>query len=162
MTLNPEICWQRLGKLLKQEIYATQTLSMSMQTEHDALVSRDTDALQQAVDDKRLAVEALIKLEQERTALMESAGYLPTPDGMLSCLDWCDKDGHITELWQQLLALAGDCKEQNSRNYRQVEIGSRYIYQTLCILRGEDPDSGVYGPDGDTGEQHNSRSLIRV
>ena len=47
-------------------------------------------------------------------------------------------------------------------NHRQAEISSRYIHEALCILRGEDPERNTYGPDGESGESHRSRSLVRA
>jgi flagellar biosynthesis/type III secretory pathway chaperone len=162
MTTTPDNCRQSLHRLLQQETSAMQKLSVALQAEHNAILGRDTDALEQIVGEKLLAVNLVVELEQERTSLMESAGYRASTDGMLHLLKWCDRDDQLSAAWQQLLSIAGECREQNRLNHQQAEISSRYIHQALCVLRGEDPGRTTYGPDGDTGEQHRSRSLVRA
>lgn len=162
MKPNPDNCRQDLERLLQQETSAIEKLSLSLQAEHDAIVSRDTDALELAVGEKQLAVNLMIQLEQKRGTLLESAGYPASPDGMLQFLQWCNGQERLSAAWQQLMSLAGECREKNRRNHQQAEITNRYIHHALCVLRGEDTERNTYGPDGDTGEQHNSRSLDRA
>ena len=162
MKPTPEYCRQELARLLQQETSAIQKLSVSLQAEHDAIISRNADALELAVGEKQQPVNLLTKLEQERGALLESAGYRASPDGMQDFMQWCDSQERLSAAWQQLLSLASECREQNRRNHQQAEISNRYIHHALCVLRGEDPERNTYGPDGDAGEQHNSRSLDRA
>ena len=52
MKPTPDYCRQELARLLQQETSAIQKLSVSLQAEHDAIISRNADALELAVGEK--------------------------------------------------------------------------------------------------------------
>ena len=151
-----------MSMLLKQETELTQQLSDLLDTEYTAITGKDFPSFEQTIDEKSTTVEQLDLLEQERIALLEMAGYKPGPDGILYFMQWCDPGQDISPLWEQLLALAGRCRGQNRRNHQLIEICSRHTRETLCILRGEDPQQELYGRNGDTDDYHGSRSLARA
>jgi flagellar biosynthesis/type III secretory pathway chaperone len=148
--------------VLDQEISATTQLIETLVAERKSVLGGDAAALEIAVCDKQQTLEQLFCLEQQRMSIMESAGYNPSPDGMVFYLQQDQNKGEITDLWQQLLMLAADCRDQNRENHQLVEMYSHHTHQALCILRGEDPDQEVYGPGGNTRDHHERRSLAKA
>lgn len=148
--------------VLDKEITATRRLIESLAAENTSILEGDAAALESAVRDKEQTLEQLSRLELQRMSIMEAAGYKPGPDGMVFYLQQDQHKGEITGLWQQLLVLAADCRDQNRENHQLVEIYSRQTHQALCILRGEEPDQEVYGPGGDTRNHHERRSLAKA
>ncbi|MGB5260882.1 MAG: flagellar protein FlgN [Gammaproteobacteria bacterium] len=162
MTMTPDACQFSMSMLLKQETALTQQLSDLLDREFAAITDKDFAAFEQTVAEKALAVEQLDLLEQERVALIEAAGQKPGPGDFLYFLQWCDPAQNITPAWEQLLSLAGKCRDQNLRNHHLIELCSRHTRETLRILRGEDPQPDLYQADGDTGSGHENHTLARA
>jgi flagellar biosynthesis/type III secretory pathway chaperone len=68
-------------------------------------------------------------------------------------------DGSLSDLWQRLLSEAADCRDHNRQNHLLVELFSAHTNRVLRVLRGESMGQKIYGPDGDTNEKHENRSL---
>ncbi len=162
MTMTPDACQFSMSMLLKQETALTRQLSELLDSEYAAITDKDFTTFEQIITEKALTVEQLDLLEQERIALIESAGHKPGPDGFLYFLQWCDPAQHITPHWEQLLTLAGKCRDQNLRNHHLIELCSRHTRETLRVLRGEDPHPDLYSADGDTDSGHENRTLARA
>jgi flagellar biosynthesis/type III secretory pathway chaperone len=162
MTMTPDACQFSMGMLLKQESALTQQLSDLLDREFAAITDKDFATFEQIIAEKALTIEQLDLLEQERIALIESAGHKPGPDDILYFLQWCDPAQNITPDWEQLLSLAGKCRDQNLRNHHLIELCSRHTRDTLRILRGEDPQPDLYQADGDTNSGHENRTLARA
>jgi flagellar biosynthesis/type III secretory pathway chaperone len=162
MTMTPDACRFSMSMLLKQETALTRQLSELLDREYAAITEKDFATFEQTIAEKALTVEQMDLLGQERIALIESAGHKPGPDGILYFLQWCDPAQHITPDWEQLLALAGKCRDQNLRNHHLIELCSQHTRETLHVLRGEDPHADLYSADGDTDSGHENRTLARA
>jgi len=162
MTMTPDACQFSMSMLLKQETALTRQLSELLDREYAAIIDKDFTTFEQTIAEKAQTVEQLDLLGQERIALIESAGHKPGPDGILYFLQWCDPAQHITPHWEQLLMLAGKCRDQNLRNHHLVEVCSRHTRETLRVLRGEDPHTDLYSAEGDTDSGHENRTLARA
>ena len=162
MTMTPDACQFSMSMLLKQEAALTKQLSALLDREYAAITDKDFATFEEIITEKALTVEQLDLLEQERVALIEMAGHKPDPDGFLYFLQWCDPQQNITAAWEELLALAGKCRDQNLRNHHLIELCSRHTRETLRILRGEDEQPDLYQADGDTDTGHQNRSLARA
>ncbi|MGB5605759.1 MAG: flagellar protein FlgN [Gammaproteobacteria bacterium] len=161
-THNPDSCRQRLGRLLEDEIAAIRELEQALATELAAITARDTTAIEQAAASKLQGLEKMEALNRQRLALIGACGFQPDREGMQSCLEWCDASGVFRHQWEELLALAGSCRERNRLNHHLVELGSRHMHQALCILRGEETDKALYDPLGNADDYHDRRTLARV
>ena len=162
MNLTPDACQFSMSMLLRQETELTSQLSALLDAEFAAITDKDFTTFEQTVNEKSMTVEQLDLLEQERIALVESAGFETEPQKFSAFLEWCDPSANITPRWEQLLELAGKCSEQNRRNRHLIELCSRNTRETLRILRGEDEQPDLYQADGDTGSGHGQRSLARA
>lgn len=162
MTMTPDACQFSMKMLLNQETELTRQLSALLDAEFAAISGRNFTTFEENIREKANTVEQLDLLEQERIALLESASFKAGPDGMLYFLEWCDPTGNITPRWEQLLSLAGTCRDQNRRNHHLVELCSKNTRETLRILRGEEAQPNLYQPDGETSNGHENRSLARA
>ena len=162
MNMTPEACQFSMNMLLNQETELTRQLSALLDAEFAAISGKDFTTFEENIREKANTVEQLDLLEQERIALLESASFKAGPDGMLYFLEWCDPTGNITPGWEQLLSLAGTCRDQNRRNHHLIELCSRHTRETLRVLRGEEPHADLYSADGDTDNGHENRTLARA
>ena len=160
--MNTDTYRRQLNELLNLEIDAAGRLDEVLAAEHLAIINHDAEALEQSIAAKQAGIDQLETLGRRRAALVESPGFGNGHADIESCLQAHDSDGSLTELWKQLLTIAGKCREDNLRNHHLVEIGSRHTRQVLRILRGEDADNNVYSASGNTDGSHDSRSLGRV
>ena len=162
MAMSPDTSRFSLNMLLKQVTSLTEQLSALLDREYAAITDRDFATFEGIITEKAQIVEQLDLLEQERTALVETAGHKPDADGFLHFLQCCDTQQNIGPVWEQLLVLAGKCRDQNLRNHHLIELCSRHTRDTLRILRGEDRQPDLYQADGDTDSGHRNRSLARA
>jgi flagellar biosynthesis/type III secretory pathway chaperone len=162
MTMQPDACRHGMYACLLQEIDLAQQFSILLGQEFSAITTRDIATLEAIIRDKRLLVEQLENLEQQRNALLDAAGFITGPEGTGACLQWCDRQQQLASQWDRLQVLAAECRQKNRKNRLLIELCGQHTYAALCVLRGEEPRLGTYGADGDTKPQHGSRSLTRA
>jgi flagella synthesis protein FlgN len=162
MSTRPGIPLAGLSKLLQQELAAGELLKQLLAAERNAITDRDIPAFEVILDRKRSVLERFAQYEQERILLLESQGATHEPGSMDDCIKRYPADNRLADLWQQLLSTAAECREQNRQNHMLVELCSAHTRKALCVLRGEAMEQSVYGPDGDTSDPHQNRSLAIV
>lgn len=121
--------------VLEQEIDALEAVLTALGAEHNALETRNAEALTAASAHKLQCIETARQIGAERSALL--------PDGVSSTAD-----PQLLERWDHLVALARTCKEKNERNGMLISWQRRYIEQTLAVLRNDGCEAALYGPDG--------------
>ena len=159
MSTGPGISHARISKLLEEEIEISNQLKQLLSAEQKAITGHDIPAFEEIVNKKRLTLEQLTQQEKARVFLLNSNGIKSGPEGMNDCINKCNDNGSLSDLWQRLLSIAAACRDHNRQNHQLVELFSAHTRKALCILRGEDLEQDVYGPDGDTRDQHENRSL---
>lgn len=131
-----------LGHLMQQEQEAAARLFAVLQTEHEAIARRDTDALQQAVADKQALLNQLENSHNRRLQLMQAAGLNSGPDGFDIMLERCAASGHDLFLrWNDLKESLVSCQRQNQLNGAVLESSRRSTHRALSILLGGQGDS---------------------
>jgi flagella synthesis protein FlgN len=148
-----------MSKLLAQQLDVCNRLKQLLATEQQAITDRDIPAFEKILGDKRIVLERFVQHEQERINLLESSGMEHGPEGMDDYLKGCHDGSMLADLWQQLLSAAASCRDHNRQNHQLVELCSEHTRKALCVLRGESMEKNVYGPDGDTNNPHENRSL---
>jgi flagella synthesis protein FlgN len=162
MTAKPGISVTRMSTILNQELDASTQLKQLLATEKQAITERDIPAFEATMDKKRLLLERFAQYEQERISLLESGGIIHGTDSMDEYIKKYHADDRLRDLWQQLLSVAADCRDHNRQNHQLVELFSAHTNKALRVLRGESTDQNVYGPDGDTNDPHENRSIVIV
>jgi len=159
MSTGPGISHIRISKLLEEELESSNQLKQILSAEQKAITGHDIPAFEEIINKKRLILERLAQQEKARVFLLNSNGIKNGPEGMNDCINRCDDNGSLSDLWQRLLSIAADCRDHNRQNHQLVELFSAHTRKALCVLRGEPMDQNVYGPDGDKSDPHRNRSL---
>lgn len=159
MITRPDISQARMCKLLEQELAVSRQLKQLLAAEQAAITNHDILAFEEIIASKQGTLEHLAAHEKARLFLLQSNGIKNGPEGMEDYIDSCQDNGLVADLWQQLLSIAGDCRDHNRKNHQLVELFSVHTRKALCILRGETTEQNVYGPGGDTSERHENRSI---
>lgn len=159
MTNTPGKSRTRMSKLLEQELAVSKQLKKLLIAEQKAITDRDIPAFEEIIDKKRIVLERLAPYEQARIFLLESDGIEHGPESMDGFIKKCGDDGSLSELWKRLSVIATDCRDHNRQNHQLVELFSAHTRKALCVLRGETMETNVYGPDGDTSDAHENRSI---
>ena len=148
--MDRKTCRQQLFALLNETLTQTQGLRRQLDDEAAALAANDVETLESAVTAKNASVGKLEQLEQQRQRLLETAGFSGNRYGANACIEWCDENDKLAQLWRQLLDEVQTCQRQNSVNGTLVQFSRRNVQQLLDILRGQLPSGRLYDPSGDT------------
>lgn len=145
---NPD---SQLTVMLQEEIRHTQSLFEFLEIESEALVARDTPALEKVTADKLEHIHLLESMGQQRVALLADT------DG-----DPLIENKQLSMLWQELLLLAEKCQNKNRINGGIIEVGFRQSQQALDILQGSSSKPELYDNSGQATKSTNSGSLAQV
>lgn len=151
-----------LRKLLHLEIELIRKFAGLLADEYRFISERDIAALELLLNDKNDLLEQLSGMEQERTRILEGAGFDTGHAAMPDCLHWCDPQNELATLWNDLLSQARACHELNHRNQCLVDLCSRHAREALHVLRGEESGRDTYQADGVEDHRHSSRTLARA
>jgi len=148
-----------MNELLEQELATSQQLKQLLMIEHKVVTSRNIPAFEEILGEKQSILDHLAIHEQTRLQLLESQGIDHTAKGMDNYINSSPDAERLSRLWQQLLSVAADCRDQNRLNHQLVELCSAHTRKALCVLRGEPVEQQLYGPDGDKSDPHGNRSI---
>lgn len=141
----------QLMTLLQTEIGRTRDLFDSLELESEALVARDTAALEKVTENKLAQVRQLESLGQQRETL------LTTIEG-----DPLYQHSQLSSVWQELLSLAKQCQQKNRINGSIIEVGFRQSQQALDILQGTSSKPELYNNAGQTTRSAKTGTLAQA
>ena len=124
-----------VSQILDKEISALEAVMDVLQAEHDALESRDAEALTAASQRKLELIETARRVGEERAQLL--------PEGVD-----VDANPEIGRRWDKLAKLARSCKDKNEHNGTMIRWQHKYVEQTLAVLRNDGSAGTTYGKDG--------------
>ncbi|MEW5992785.1 MAG: flagellar protein FlgN [Candidatus Zixiibacteriota bacterium] len=139
-----------LGSVLREEQECASRLLAVLETEHAAIARRDTDALQQAVDEKQILLAQLETSHGRRLQLLQQEGIEAAPQGFEALLAQCAV-GHkeLNDLWVRTKAVLESCQRQNQINGAVLESSRRITHRALSILLGGQAEgSELYNQSG--------------
>lgn len=115
--------------LTDNDLARAEELLAILRREQEALRAGNVEQLEQLVGAKRAAVGHFERLTA--ASALKNSG---SPED--------------TARRTRLAALAAECRRQNDINGGMVEAGLRHVRGVLGVLRGQDPDNGVYTRHG--------------
>ena len=124
-----------LEDLLDREIELARALATTLAEEKAALTGTSAQAVEDKAAEKIRILEALEKLEKERTGMAVS----PSLSGLGTA---------VMERWRKLMELMAGCRTANEINGHIIHVRQHQIRQLLDIVRGG--PSITYGPQGKT------------
>ena len=146
-----EHCRAELERITREAMNCADALREILTAERQALARQDAMVLENTASDKAACVEKLEQLESERANLSAACGFGSTPDDMKSLLRWCDQNASLKDRWEQFLAVAAACRSLNASNGSIIRLRHSQITNALAILRGDESETELYGPEGRTG-----------
>lgn len=128
-----------VSALLDSDLVHTARLSDLLRSERAALESRDSAALQQAVDAKAAHLSTLQRNAAVRAQHLQHQGFDNSADGWQAFLQSTSADsrGPLTEKWERLAQQLKECSELIDTNGQIVARTQRTISRLLEILRGQ-------------------------
>ena len=161
---------QEIKQILQTEVECVRLLLKSLELEYEALAEHNSATLEEVVRDKQeriLQLEVISRRREDLLVSFDSASDNVNTDENLQNKHYQFNDNRqLTELWNELVDVAEQCREKNRLNGSIVELVSRQSRHALDILRGIAPDalavSELYDNAGHTKSLTNKRSLVHI
>jgi flagellar biosynthesis/type III secretory pathway chaperone len=157
---SPDECRSGLFHHLNEGIAALSQLDELLHSERQAITLRDSDAIVAVAGRKDECLQTLEKLENGRLTCCTGNGFATSAAAMDECLDWCDPQGALAELWSQYRQLAANCSTANLTNGAIIRTRQQQITAALAVLCGGEA-AQTYGPSGNKGVS-GSRALAEA
>jgi flagellar biosynthesis/type III secretory pathway chaperone len=135
---DPIHCRELLARLMAEENAQLATLESLLVREHALLEARDMEGLDETAAARQQCVGHILRIEDERLALVRATGRAGDAAGLPGLLTWCDPAGILRSVVQEYRDRTRRCREQNDRNGRLV--GARL--QRVDETRAYGPGSG--------------------
>ncbi len=147
MSVQPADIRRHLDRILGDEARQLAELEQILRRESAVVRSDDASAIENIGGSRQHCVDALSRLNSERTATCRMLSFGEGRAGFEKLLTWCDADHALYARWQRNLEVAGRCKDQNDRNGAVVAVKLGQVQQLLATLRGGSVEP-AYGRQG--------------
>lgn len=131
---------------LLQELEAMTSLAALLKQEQTALIDGNVDQLGTCTAQKSELVNSIGELEKQRNGCLQALGFGSDADGMKSYL--LQHAGEETSLWEQLLQITAQAKEDNKNNGILINRQLTKNQASLNILQQDKHAGSFYGPSG--------------
>jgi flagellar biosynthesis/type III secretory pathway chaperone len=135
-----------LARLLAEENTALVEFESLLEREHEALRSRDIDALEALADARESSITRMLKLEDERRSLCSMLGYDTDLAGLARLIAWCDPRRTLTGAYEECSTRARKCRDLNDRNGLLVGAQMKRVEGLLGAITGGNRAPPAYGP----------------
>lgn len=133
-----------LKTLLEQIEIRTSELHQCLIEEHAALSNNHYDNLVTIAEQKKVLVDELNQLDQQRQQMAGSSDFM-------SFLQQTDPGQTLSKQWQQLSEKIRSCQQQNDINGRLLSRRSNITEEMLNLFTGrKTTEDTTYGPNGMT------------
>jgi flagella synthesis protein FlgN len=136
MSVQPAAIHQHLERVLDDEARLLAELEQILARESLVVRSDDSCAIENIGSARQVCVDALTRLDSERTAACRMLSFGDGRPGFEKLLAWCDPARTLHDRWQRNLQLASRCKDLNDRNGAVVALKLSQVQQLLATLRG--------------------------
>jgi flagella synthesis protein FlgN len=153
---------EQLEHLLQREAESVQGLAVTLTLEFEALEGNDADSLNDVVSRKEQQLAELNNLANERTALLQHAGFDADRAGFAAALD-ADDSGALRPLWEQVEAALLKCQQQNEINGKLLDVSKQQTQELLSLMLGKEVGgTALYDQSGNTATTYNRNTSIKV
>ena len=136
---------------LAAEALAFESFSALLDTEHEALLAGDLEAVVRIAASKAERVVQLSGFAERRLAALRAAGFDANRKGMAEFLLIAagPRATDLSASWKSLLEFAAHAQTLNDRNGAMIQARMAFNQAALAALRGTSRFADVaYGPDG--------------
>ncbi|MBC3870144.1 flagella synthesis protein FlgN [Undibacterium oligocarboniphilum] len=142
-----------IAQCLQNEKIAMHQLTTLLKDEETALVNNDIESLTQTISAKNDLVRNMSDLERQRNLLFQNLGYSDPATNLPDYLRSGVADDAIKELWDSILALSAQAKENNRTNGLLISRKLSQNQAALSIFQQGNPTASLYGPNGQSSIQ---------
>lgn len=128
-------------------------LTALLKDEETALVDNDIESLNKAISAKNDLVRTMSDLERQRNLLLQNLGYSDPASSLPDYLRSEVADDAVKELWDGILALSAEAKENNRTNGLLISRKLSQNQAALSIFQQGNPTASLYGPNGQSSIQ---------
>jgi flagellar biosynthesis protein FlgN len=147
--VDPSACRDHVARLLAEEIHALGEVEQLLNAEHEALVAKNVETLEETAETRRTRIGALVRIEDERRSLCRMLGHSPDASGLQRMMAWCDPQGSLRSQWNERGERAKRCRLLNDRNGALVTARLKRVEGLVDLLTGKASQSqSTYGPRG--------------
>jgi flagellar biosynthesis/type III secretory pathway chaperone len=146
--VDSRVCRETFARLLAEEIQALSDVEQLLSVEHEALLSKNVESLEQTAEVRRNRIGALVRIEDERRSLCRMLGHEPDAVGLKKMMQWCDPRGSLTSQWADRGERAKRCRALNDRNGALVTARLKRVEGLVDLLTAKDQSPATYGPRG--------------
>jgi flagellar biosynthesis/type III secretory pathway chaperone len=138
-----------LARLLAEENTALTEFESLLDREHDALKTRDIDALESLSERRQASVTRMLKLEDERRGVCSMLGYDTDLGGLAKLISWCDPRRTLAPAYEECSTRARRCRDLHDRNGLLVGAQIKRVEGLLGAITGNNAPR-AYGPRGNS------------
>lgn len=154
-----------LDTILSHIAQTLRQLNQTLADEFSALAADNFEQIQELAQNKNALFETLEKLEQQRQACLNKAGFGLNSEDVIAYLTQQKNQSNekTKQTWQEIETLTHTCRQQNSKNGLLLEKNRRRIEKALSILKGQIPDNqATYTANGTTSSTSPSHTFAKA
>jgi flagellar biosynthesis/type III secretory pathway chaperone len=152
---------QHLTRVLAEEAQLLGEFEIVLRQETEVLHGEDAEAIQRIGANRQRYVDALTRLDAERTDSCRMFSFGAGRGALERLFDWADPSAALRLKWSSNLELARRCKAINDQNGAIVAAQLSRVQRLLGKLRGESPPP-VYSAKGARYAKLGPRNLGRA
>jgi len=147
-----------LQDFVEQQLPLSQRLLLALQSEEQALVNNDIDALEQVTLEKNQVVNLFLSGQQQLLRQLQQEGLPLNQDGLMA---WLETQPNKPSQEARTLAktLQTAAQEINRSNGLLIQRLSSRTQAGLSALRGQG-DAGLYSASGQNGQASSFRAIV--
>lgn len=140
--------FDELVSILEDEKKSTLIFLEILRKEREVLTRGQINDLDKIIADKSKTIDKLEAIDEQRSQYLLSHGYEKNKVGMQQWLDEHPFDAKLHELWDQLIILAKQAKQENQTNGRAISLQLQYNQRSYLALQSAAGNISLYGPKG--------------
>jgi len=140
--------FDELVSILENEKKTTRIFLEILRKEREILTRGQINDLDQIVADKTKILDELETINEQRSQYLLSHGYHKNKAGMQQWLNEQPFVSTLHELWDQLITLAKQAKQENQTNGRAISLQLEYNQRSYVALHSAAGNISLYGSKG--------------
>lgn len=138
---------------LIQGIEVLEQIKKMLLAERKALEARELSEIQELTERKQTAINKYLELNQQRTALLQEAGFEASGPGVQALIESAPPEAQSTLLknWKKLESQLESIQSLNQINSQISGRSLKNIEQLLSIMSGRHGKNRIYTPKGTAG-----------
>lgn len=140
--------FDELVSILENEKKATLIFLETLHKEREVVTQGQINDLDKIIADKIRIIDELEAINEQRSQCLQSHGYHKNKAGMQQWLNQQPSASISHELWDQLIALVKQAKQENQTNGRAISLQLEYNQRLYVALHSAAGNISLYGSKG--------------